>query len=472
MRVTLKLLLWFLVCVVLGLGLNAVLAVRAELSRYEATLSERHEVMGKVLRAAFVEVVRRDGVPRAVSVLESSDQGVRQVNLRWVHLTKDAPDAYRPAVTVERLAALRVDDDAHIHDGGHLRSYVLVQLEGLPDSAIELSEELDAENVVRRTVAHEARAVVLIALGIAVVAFLAGAVVVARPMQALVEHARRIGGGDLSAAVVPASRDEIADLGTEMNAMCAELRSARAATLKALDELRHADRLTTVGKLASGLAHELGTPLNVVALRAKSIARSPSVDAQVREAASAIAEQATKMTELVRRLLDFARRKPPKAGRVDVGVVVGRALRLLEPLATKTSVTMKADVDGCPTVTGDAGQLEQVVTNLVMNAIQAMPGGGAVRIEATRAEGPVPGGDPDAKSHACIVVQDTGPGIPPDVLPHVFEPFFTTKDVGAGTGLGLSVCYGIVVDHRGAIEARSSEDGGASFVVRLPEALS
>lgn len=475
MRLTVKLLLWFLACVALGLGTNAFLAVRAERARYEVSLADQHAVTGRVLRSAFEEVMAKEGEARAVSVLASSDKGVRHIDLRWVYLDDNAPIERRPGVPVEDVAAVTRDDVIHVEAEGRLRSYVRVHVDGRPDSALEISESLEGERaIVRRMVLHEARAVGLVALAIGVVASIVGALVVARPMQRLVEHARRIGRGDLSPALVAPTRDEISALAHEMNAMCTELTTARSATMKALEQLRHAERLTTVGKLASGIAHELGTPLNVISLRAKSIARAAGADPAAQESARSIVEQATRMTELVRRLLDFARRKAPKSERVAPGAVVRRAARLVEPIAAKANVAIRIVPDEePPDAVGDAAQLEQVLTNLYINAIQAMPTGGEVTVTIARSSA-TPPADLEARDggYVRIAVRDEGTGIPADVLPHIFEPFFTTKDIGAGTGLGLAVCYGIVKDHGGFIDVRADLPRGVELGVNLPEAAS
>jgi two-component system NtrC family sensor kinase len=256
--------------------------------------------------------------------------------------------------------------------------------------------------------------------------------------------------------------------------MCAQLTEAQAARLKALDQLRHAERLSTVGKLSAGLAHELGTPLNVITLRAKAIAGGRATGPRAEEAGKSIAEQATRVTNLVRQLLDFARRRPIQHGRVDVADVIQRTTNLVEPVATKAAVRLEgSDISGPVRVPGDAAQLEQVVTNLVMNAIQAMPDGGRIKVSTRLVEATPPadhGGT--CRPWVRIEVEDDGPGIAEAALPHVFEPFFTTKDVGEGTGLGLAVCYGIVQDHGGWIEVATAPGKGTTFAVFLPQEAS
>lgn len=465
MRLTVKLVVWFLVCVVLAVGINGFYGARSELERYEADLAARHVVMGRVLRAAFGEVMDTDGEARAISMLDYTDKRFRLVNIRWVHLDASAPAERRPLTELKNLEPIRHDQEVHEKDAGKLRSYIPMQLEGRPISALEFSETLEGEqSVVRRAVVRELRSVAAVAFAIGIAAAILGVLFVARPMRRLVEHARRIGLGDLSPMAAAAGKDEIAELGREMNAMCTQLTDAQTSKLKALEELRHAERLSTVGQLASGLAHELGTPLNVITLRAKAIARGRATGESAQAAATSVVEQATKVTNLVRQLLNFARRKAPQRDVVEVSDVVLRTAALVEPVATKARVVI--DVDKAQSdlkVTGDAGQLEQVITNLLVNAIQAMAGsGGTVSVTTTKA----------ADNQVRIAVRDAGPGITEEVRVHLFEPFFTTKDVGEGTGLGLAVCYGIIRDHGGRIEVDTSVGKGSEFSIYLPQEAS
>jgi signal transduction histidine kinase len=227
-----------------------------------------------------------------------------------------------------------------------------------------------------------------------------------------------------------------------------------------LEQLRHAQRLGTVGKLASGLAHELGTPLNVVAGRAKMIARGESDGASAVKDAKVIGEQAERMTAIIQQLLDFARSGAASRERIDVAAVGRRAISMLEPMAEKKKVALLLEgADGEVHASCDARQLEQVMSNLVLNAIQAQEDGGEVRVEVSREDGEVQ-----------VAVEDRGPGVPEELRERIFEPFYTTKDVGEGTGLGLSVAWGIVNEHGGRIGVSDRPGGGARFTLTLPMA--
>jgi two-component system NtrC family sensor kinase len=239
--------------------------------------------------------------------------------------------------------------------------------------------------------------------------------------------------------------------------------------LAALDQLRHADRLNTVGKLASGIAHELGTPLNVVSARAQMIADRETTPAETLDYANVIVQSTEKMTRIIRQLLEFARRKGTEKATCALEPLAERTINLLGPLAAKRDVKLVLDAPGHTLVDADASALEQVFTNLIMNAVQSMTKPGAVTVSVGRElrGPPVFRGGPEVE-YASVRVIDEGDGIKEEDITHVFEPFFTTKDVGEGTGLGLSVAYGIVQDHGGWLVVESAPGKGSSFNVYLP----
>jgi len=293
---------------------------------------------------------------------------------------------------------------------------------------------------------------------------------VGKPVGKLITKARRVGAGDFSGRAALRRWDELAILASEMDAMSDRLEAEITARLAAMAQLRHADRLATVGKLSSGIAHELGTPLNVVSGRGKMLVRDELSRDEVRENGRIIVEQSERITRIIRQLLDFARRRSLKRGPTDLQQLAQKTLDLLAPLAEKARVTMQLQGGPQPTVADvDGGLLQQALANMVMNAIQAMPQGGglSVAVGRARARPPADPGGPEGE-FARLEVRDQGTGIPEGVLEHIFEPFFTTKEVGAGTGLGLSVAYGIVREHGGWIGVETAAGKGSSFSIFLP----
>ena len=232
-----------------------------------------------------------------------------------------------------------------------------------------------------------------------------------------------------------------------------------------VDQLRHADRLNVIGTLAAGVAHEIGTPLNVISGNAELIVRTRN-EGEIRSMASTIRDQTDKISAIIRHLLDFGRRAGVKKATLDLGELARSAATLLTPIARKRDIVLVVEPGDAPVeVRGNLSELEQVVSNLVLNAIQAMDHG-----KITLRVGVTSRPDAETDTFGAIIVEDEGPGIGADVLPHIFEPFFTTKGVGEGTGLGLSVSYGIVRDHGGSIEVESTRGRGARFTVLLPRA--
>jgi signal transduction histidine kinase len=183
----------------------------------------------------------------------------------------------------------------------------------------------------------------------------------------------------------------------------------------------------------------------------------------------AIKSEADRMANIIRQLLDFARRRMPERTSVDLRHVTNQCVDLLRSLATKHNVELVVSGNESLTANVDAAQIQQVVTNLVVNAIQAMPDGGTVSIDVQQRRAQPPGvTDATEETYCCLAVRDEGRGVSDDDRRHLFEPFFTTKDVGEGTGLGLSVSYGIVQDHHGWIDVKSEPGKGSCFTVFLP----
>jgi signal transduction histidine kinase len=445
------------------LGVNGCLRVRRERGFFEADRIRDHEMVGRSLEAAAAAVWRSDGEEAAVQAIDAVSSHSGNVRIRWIPLRQAAGADLDPA-TLQALPAGEPVTVARPKGEALWKTYVALDAGGVRRGVIELTEPSSAEdrfvrNAVLDTVAMTLALVILSAL----LSFVMGQWLVGTPVRILSEKARRIGRGDFAGPVSLRQRDELSDLAREVNAMCERL-------VTTLDQLRHADRLGTVGKLASGMAHELGTPLNVIGARAQMIQSGEATPEEAREYAGIIVSAAGRMTTIIRQLLQFARRRGPDKAPVDLRKLAAGAIDLLRPLARQAGVRLElASSDDGPTASGDAAQIQQVVTNLVMNAIQAMPRGGLVELSLgkERVEPPAELHMPESE-YLCLRVRDEGEGIPPDNLPRVFEPFFTTKDVGMGTGLGLAVAYGIIRDHGGFIAVESKVNEGATFSVYLP----
>ncbi len=248
-------------------------------------------------------------------------------------------------------------------------------------------------------------------------------------------------------------------------------RKASDALIQALDQLRHSDRVATIGRLASSVAHELGNPLNVIEMRAQLlVAGDVTTLADARDNASIIVSQARRMTRIIGEILSFARRQPPHLSELDLVSVVRNAIALSEHTARKRLLSIRFEPG--PTsvdVHGDGDKLLQIVVNLVLNGVEATEAGGVVQVGVRNAPGALRH-DPFGieEPYVCIDVIDHGIGIPQESISKVFDPFFSTKLANEGTGLGLSIAQGIAKEHEGWIEVESTVGCGSHFTVYLP----
>ena len=224
--------------------------------------------------------------------------------------------------------------------------------------------------------------------------------------------------------------------------------------------LVQADKLSSIGLLAAGVAHEVNTPLAVISTYAQMLAKQISGDEQKAPLLEKIARQTFRASEIVNSLLSFSRTSPTEFVTVDLNKVVRETLALMEHQLTKSGVTAELTFDDkLPRIKGSPGKLQQVFLNLFLNARDAMERGGVLTVKTSALEGRV-----------LVTVADSGGGIARENLEKIFDPFFTTKGAKKGTGLGLSVSYGIVREHAGNIEVQSQIGAGTRFELSFPEA--
>ena len=231
---------------------------------------------------------------------------------------------------------------------------------------------------------------------------------------------------------------------------------------EANEQLGRSKRLAALGEMAAGIAHELNNPLTTVTGFTELVLDDLAPDAQYRSELEMVQREAKRATDVVRRLLDFSRQGERTRTRADLNEIVEDVVALTHHLIHTSGVQLVIEQGGdLPWVSVDRNQMKQVLLNLIHNALQAMPEGGGLYISTAEQAR-------DGRSWVTLSVRDTGVGIPPQDLDRVFEPFFTTKGERGGTGLGLSVTYGIVTDHGGVIDVESLPTVGSTFTVWLP----
>ncbi|MBE3133107.1 MAG: cache domain-containing protein, partial [Acidobacteria bacterium] len=297
------------------------------------------------------------------------------------------------------------------------------------------------------------------------------------PLEEMVAATKRIAAGDLDVTVNVASQDEVGDLAVSFNNMLASLKTmnselqqwahtleekVRDRTAELVDvqaRMAQSEKLASIGRLAAGVAHGINNPLGGILSLTMLALEDIGPDHPLRGDLDTIVKQTLRCREIVKGLLDFSRQSETRAAQTDVNAVITSTLALLERQAIFHNIrTERALEDRLPPVLIDPGQLQEVIINLVLNAVDAMEENGDLTIE-TRTH--------QAAGEVIIRIGDTGKGIPPDAMPFIFEPFFTTKKVGHGTGLGLAIVHGVVTRAGGRVEV-TSHPGTTTFTMRLP----
>jgi two-component system, NtrC family, sensor kinase len=301
--------------------------------------------------------------------------------------------------------------------------------------------------------------------------------VVYRPVQELIKGTHRVAGGDLDYRLPVRHDDELSDLAASFNKMTAQVAGAHAEIeeqvqrktaelAQANRSLLQSEKMASIGKLAATVAHEVNNPLFGILTYARLTLRELDKGAdgsrqEMSEQLHIIERESKRCGDIMRNLLTFARQAPSHRQPNDLNTLVERALVLVRHQAELLSIDVQSSLyPGLPPVSCDAGQIQQAVLVLLVNATEAMPHGGTLQVATELQDGQV-----------RIRVRDSGIGIPPEVLPQIFEPFFTTKEEQQRTGLGLAVARSIVEQHGGEITVASIPGQGTEFVVALPAAI-
>jgi two-component system NtrC family sensor kinase len=299
---------------------------------------------------------------------------------------------------------------------------------------------------------------------------------ISKPIKELLVATKKIASGDLAHRVNIESRDEIGDLAESFNQMTIALQFANENYLSctrtlekkveqksqelenAQDQLIQSEKLTALGKLAAGIAHEINNPLTSILLNSHMVAERIDNDKDLKESLQLIIDETARCASIVTGLLEFARQTPPEKKESEINDVLERILRLFESQMILNNIKVKRNLErDLPMLLVDVNKMKQVFTNIILNSMESMTGGGELSI-TTHISG---------NKWVAIIFRDTGHGISKENLRKIFDPFFTTKGT-KGTGLGLAVTYGIIQQHHGEIDIESEEGKGTVVTIRLP----
>jgi signal transduction histidine kinase len=502
MRIATKLTILLLLSVSVVLAGFGYLRMQQERDRLVEEVQQEAVVLTNAVRLA-VEHVSRDKRPEDVQELlteivrsPSPVDRIRIYNSRSEETGNASADAAAevaiPRADVERTISQRVATLRYVDSAPRPVVYALVPLTspggGIVGALAVVQATTRIERQVREVAQELAIRLSLLSLTIFLVIWLTVRVSIRRPLRALVRASLALGRGQLTQRITLRRRDEIGQLASAFNRMAGELQVARERShteaegrLDAERQLQQAQKLAALGRLASEVAHEIGTPLSIISGRTEVIQKKLSPDHPLARDAATVLRQVERISGILRQLLDYARPRRPTPNPLQVEPMFSRVVELLDPLANRRQVRLLAQVPGgLAPILADADQLQQVLLNLVTNALDATPAGGQVRLTAADDDpGPMP---PAAESRArisrgrtpqpCVTLQvdDTGCGIPPERLEKIFEPFFSTKERGGGTGLGMAIVEDIVRAHGAAIEIESAGGRGTTVWLRWPAA--
>ena len=296
---------------------------------------------------------------------------------------------------------------------------------------------------------------------------------VVQPISQLMDGIKNLGKGNLNTRINLKSADEFSELAKVVNRMASDLQEAQEriihegkTKLELERNLRQSEKLATIGQLASGLAHEIGTPLNIISGRVELTKRRIE-DEIANKNLDIISQQTERITKIIQQVLGFVRKKKPEQKTLDLGTLLETTLNFLDHQIQNQKVRVVNEMENdLPSVIGDPDQLQQVFLNLFLNAIQAMPEGGTLRLSASSKWISKEGLENEQRQYVEVCVEDTGVGMDREVISNIFNPFFTTRD--KGTGLGLMVSQGIIQDHEGWIDVESEIGKGSVFRIYLP----
>jgi two-component system NtrC family sensor kinase len=299
---------------------------------------------------------------------------------------------------------------------------------------------------------------------------------VTRPVRELVTGTRRVAEGDLDYSISVKGEDEIAKLASSFSQMTQDLKKADEELLewgktleqkvrerteelrKTENQLIQSDKVASLGKLAAGVAHEINSPLTGILTYSSLLLQDKKDDDPDKEDLEVIVNETNRCKKIVKGLLDYARQTEPRKTLSDINEVADKSVDLISHQASLQNVKIEKKLQpDLPKIMIDVGQIQQVFINILLNAIEAMPQGGTLTMSSGMDDQMV-----------ALRFADTGIGIPEEILPKILDPFFTTKVQGRGTGLGLSVSYGIIERHRGKLEVKSKVGEGSTFTVKLP----
>jgi two-component system NtrC family sensor kinase len=436
---------------------------------------------GVIAYSSDVQEINRvvDRKAEGCNQCHDSEQPLTTLDTRKRSRVYDAPGGYRTLAAIEAIYNEPSCWNAACH--AHREDQKLL---GVIDIGMSLQ---DADRRVVRTTRSTVIFGIISTLAVCALGTLLVHRLVNQPVQRLLESTQRVAQGDLDFAIPVTSADEIGQLTRSFVQMTEKLKTAQnqlrgwAQKLEEEVEIKTSDlqraqaqvmrseKLSSVGLLAAGVAHELNSPLTGILTFAHVLAKRMPEGSEEQQRLQMIAKQAERCATIIRQLLDLARERRPEKKLHDLPGLLDQSIALFEHQPRFAAIKIHRDDDpAVQQVLVDAGQMQQVFVNLLVNAGEAMPDGGQLVIRTRKLAGNTTSGTSVGGDAVQILFCDTGVGIPPENIRRIFDPFFTSKAVGQGTGLGLAVTHGIIEAHGGSIAVDSTPGEGTTFTITIP----
>jgi signal transduction histidine kinase len=468
----------------IGYGLYHLSIEQRDLTR---VISRQTKLLGKGLQIAIENAMRDKQLADITELLKGLEQIEPELKVRVYDAEGKAfPDAIGNSYTSdfqERLhVALQDDADDQFFYPEDAPEYItlILPLQNTQGKRLgilvfvrtlhEMRRDLD---VTRRNLAISTIAFILIAAPLCTVICM---IYIGWPLQRLADGMKQIRDGNFSPLPLIKHQDEIGVLLKTFNTMAAELANARQKLKEEAQSRRHvqaalqeADKLITIGQMSAGLAHEIGSPLQILKGRAEHLLLCAGQPEEVIRHSQILASQTERITRIVQQLLEFTRRRPPHFTRIDLREPVNAVLNLLEYEAHKKQVELSFEAaKDLPLIQADSDGIQQIVLNLVGNALSATGAGGRIVVAVESCQTGTDPAHSEAVEAVQLSVRDNGCGMSQETLGHLFEPFFTTRHEQGGVGLGLAVARSIVTAHHGSIKAESTPGQGSIITIILP----
>lgn len=484
MKLFSKIYIYLLLGIISMLIIDGNLNYEAELEQFDIDMADNAKQIAWIVSGMISHTWKESGPEKALQLIEDANRADHLITINWVWqdelldlFGEDIPELekLKSSDTVDQISFFALDK----HRQKQRYTIMAVAIPGNRAGAIQLTQSLEMRSeFTQRMLLRSLLITSLLALISGIIIYFFIHIKIRGPLEKLSRKAIEIGKGNLAPDLEIKGDDELVGLARIMNDMCTRLLIAKEkihfenlARLKTMEQLRHTEKLSTVGQIAAGIAHEIGTPLNVVDGRAKMIISEPLEHDEIVNCAKIIKTQAERITLIIRQLLDYSRKKKSHPRTLEsVDGIINQVFHLLSPIAAKQGIALVLNIapETQMTCRMDPHQIQQVFMNVIMNSIQATPKDKNVVVEIsnTRLKSMIHTDD-QVRKFLRIDVLDEGEGIPESYLQEIFTPFFTTKQIGLGTGLGLSIARELLEEQGGWIEVENRRPRGARFSIFL-----